>query len=75
MNEKVIWDKSASDEESNYDVDGDIEFDNVKFVYPSRKDTPVLRNLTLIARAGQTTALVGSSGCGNFFRNKDVIVI
>ncbi|CAF1450737.1 unnamed protein product [Rotaria sordida] len=33
-------------------------------MYPSRKDTPVLRNLSLIARAGQTTALVGSSGSG-----------
>ncbi|CAF1544603.1 unnamed protein product [Adineta ricciae] len=27
-------------------------------------DVPVLRNLNFIARAGQTTALVGSSGCG-----------
>ncbi|CAF4687658.1 unnamed protein product, partial [Rotaria sp. Silwood2] len=34
------------------------------FSYLSRKDAPVLRNLSLIARAGQTTALVGSSGSG-----------
>ncbi|CAF5181114.1 unnamed protein product, partial [Rotaria sp. Silwood1] len=33
-------------------------------IYPSREATPVLRNLSFIARAGQTTALVGSSGCG-----------
>jgi ABC-type multidrug transport system fused ATPase/permease subunit len=47
-----------------FDLSEDIEFDNVNFIYPSRKDVSVLRNLSLIARAGQTTALVGSSGCG-----------
>ncbi|CAF4936481.1 unnamed protein product [Rotaria sp. Silwood1] len=36
-------------------------------MYPSRKDTPVLRNLSLIARAGQTTALVGKSTCISLF--------
>ena len=45
-------------------INGDIEFDDVKFVYPSRPDVPVLNQLSLIARTGQTTALVGSSGCG-----------
>ena len=40
------------------DVNGDIEFDNVNFVYPSRNDVPVLNRLSLVARAGQTTALV-----------------
>jgi ABC-type multidrug transport system fused ATPase/permease subunit len=39
----------------------------VNFVYPSRGGVSVLHNLTLIARAGETTALVGSSGCGKFF--------
>jgi ABC-type bacteriocin/lantibiotic exporter with double-glycine peptidase domain len=67
MNEQDIWRKDTSDEESVYDVDGDVEFDNVNFIYPSRRDVSVLRNLNLIARAGQTTALVGSSGCGEFF--------
>ncbi|CAF4958938.1 unnamed protein product, partial [Rotaria sp. Silwood1] len=52
------------DTESMYNINGDIQFDNVNFMYPSRKGAPVLRNLSLIARAGQTTALVGSSGCG-----------
>jgi len=49
------------------DINGDIEFDHVNFVYPSRKEVSVLRDLSLIARAGQTTALVGSSGCGKYF--------
>ena len=45
---------------------GDIELHHINFAYPARKDVPVLENLHLIARAGQTTALVGSSGCGQF---------
>ena len=45
-------------------MNGDIEFDDVNFVYPSRSNVPVLRHLSLVARAGQTTAFVGSSGCG-----------
>ena len=49
------------------DISGDIRFDNINFVYPSRKDVPVLNNLNFIVRAGQTTALVGPSGCGKKF--------
>jgi len=57
------------------DINGDIEFDNVNFIYPSRKDVSVLNNLNLIIRAGQTTALVGASGCGKPFpQDKDLIV-
>ncbi|CAF4420496.1 unnamed protein product [Rotaria sp. Silwood2] len=61
VNEKVVWKEYT---ESFYNIDGDIEFDNVNFTYPSRKDASVLRNLSFIARAGQTTALVGSNGSG-----------
>ncbi|CAF1173366.1 unnamed protein product [Rotaria sordida] len=61
INEADVW---KDDTESIHNINGDIEFDNVNFIYPSRKEAPVLRNLSLIARAGQTTALVGSSGCG-----------
>ncbi len=50
-----------------YDMHGDIEFVNVNFMYPSRKDAPVLRNLNLVAPIGKTIALVGSSGCGKFY--------
>ncbi|CAF3269133.1 unnamed protein product [Rotaria sp. Silwood2] len=61
INEADVW---KDDTQSIYNINGDIEFDNVNFIYPSRKEAPILRNLSLIARAGQTTALVGSSGCG-----------
>jgi ATP-binding cassette subfamily B (MDR/TAP) protein 1 len=62
INEADVW---RDDEASNATgIYGDIEFDAVNFTYPSRQDVSVLRNLCLVAREGQTTALVGSSGCG-----------
>ncbi|CAF1313903.1 unnamed protein product [Rotaria sp. Silwood1] len=57
-------DLCTGDTVSFYDINGDIEFDNVNFTYPSRTDASALRHLSLIARAGQTTALIGTSGCG-----------
>jgi subfamily B ATP-binding cassette protein MsbA len=44
------------------ELTGDIEFDSVWFEY--EKDVPVLRDVSFKARAGTTTALVGSSGSG-----------
>ncbi|CAF1055230.1 unnamed protein product [Rotaria sordida] len=61
INEKEVW---QEDTEAIYDINGDIEFENVAFTYPSREGVTVLSNLSLVARVGQTTALVGSSGCG-----------
>lgn len=45
-------------------VNGDIEFKNIEFRYPARKDVEVLRRLNLKINRGETVALVGSSGCG-----------
>ena len=42
---------------------GEISFHNVSFRYP-RADQPALKNVTLSIRAGETIALVGSSGGG-----------
>ena len=42
---------------------GDISFDNVSFRYP-RAEVPAMKNVTLSIRAGETIALVGSSGGG-----------
>lgn len=48
----------------NYGIRGDIKFESVSFHYPARKDVTVLKNLNLKIKAGHTTAIVGSSGCG-----------
>ncbi|CAF4466196.1 unnamed protein product [Rotaria magnacalcarata] len=61
INEEEVWEDNT---EFICNINGDIEFHNFNFHYPSRKDAPVLRNLSVIAHVGQTTALVGSIGCG-----------
>ncbi|CAN6241764.1 unnamed protein product [Urochloa humidicola] len=43
---------------------GGIKFESVHFVYPSRPDMTVLQDFNLHIPAGQTVALVGSSGSG-----------
>ncbi|KAL2727033.1 multidrug resistance protein 49 isoform X1 [Vespula squamosa] len=45
-------------------VSGDIEFKDVHFRYPARRDIQVLKGLDLKIRHGETVALVGGSGCG-----------
>lgn len=44
------------------DANGDVVFDGVWFEY--REGIPVLRDVSFTAKAGTTTALVGSSGSG-----------
>ncbi|XP_046994186.1 ATP-dependent translocase ABCB1-like [Schistocerca americana] len=56
---------SLSDEgERPHYARGDIAFNDVHFEYPSRRGVKVLQGLNLKIKAGQTVALVGSSGCG-----------
>uniref|UniRef100_A0A4W5MYK7 ABC-type xenobiotic transporter n=1 Tax=Hucho hucho TaxID=62062 RepID=A0A4W5MYK7_9TELE len=45
-------------------VEGDIEFKNIHFSYPSRKDVKILQGVNLTVPRGKTIALVGASGCG-----------
>jgi ATP-binding cassette subfamily B protein len=44
------------------DFKGHVKFENVRFGY--NPDTPVIRNMTLEAKEGQTIALVGPTGAG-----------
>jgi ATP-binding cassette subfamily B multidrug efflux pump len=43
-------------------VRGDVRLDHVRFGY--RPDVPIIKNMTLEAKAGQTIALVGPTGAG-----------
>ncbi|XP_067305159.1 ATP-dependent translocase ABCB1 [Pseudorasbora parva] len=45
-------------------VKGDIEFKNIHFSYPSRKEVKILQGMSLKVPHGKTIALVGASGCG-----------
>ncbi|HEX8724329.1 MAG TPA: ABC transporter ATP-binding protein [Gemmatimonadaceae bacterium] len=45
-----------------HDIVGHVAFEHVSFEY--EKDVPVLRDVSFVANAGSTTALVGSSGSG-----------
>jgi len=46
------------------DIKGKIEFRNVWFRYPTRKDDFVLKDLNLTINPNESVALVGESGCG-----------
>jgi len=52
----------ASDSPLSVPVRGEVHFTDVAFGYLS--DTPIIKNMTLQARAGQTIALVGPTGAG-----------
>lgn len=45
-------------------ISGKLEFEHVKFTYPSRPDTIVLEDFNLTVESGTTVALVGASGSG-----------
>ena len=47
--------------------EGELELLDVGFAYPGAEQ-PVLRNVSLIARRGETTAIIGSTGSGRHER-------
>ena len=45
-------------------IEGNLEFNDVVFAYPSRSEIPVLQKISFDAAAGQKVAIVGPSGSG-----------
>uniref|UniRef100_A0A1J3F9P4 ABC transporter B family member 15 n=1 Tax=Noccaea caerulescens TaxID=107243 RepID=A0A1J3F9P4_NOCCA len=43
---------------------GEVEFKNIKFIYPSRPETSIFNDFCLRVPSGKTVALVGGSGSG-----------
>uniref|UniRef100_A0A0R3RPU8 ABC transporter, ATP-binding protein n=1 Tax=Elaeophora elaphi TaxID=1147741 RepID=A0A0R3RPU8_9BILA len=62
--QKPSIDSSSTDGIKLNEVKGSVEFQNVKFSYPASKEHQVLNGLSWTAKAGDTVALVGHSGCG-----------
>ena len=57
-------DPLSEDGKTMDDVAGEIVFNDVKFVYPSRTDINILDGFHLTIKAGTTVAIVGPSGSG-----------
>ncbi len=45
------------------EVKGEVEFDNVTFVYPNGEE-PVLKNISFKCKKGEMIAFIGSTGSG-----------
>ena len=53
------------------EVHGNIEFEEVAFIYPSRPDVMIFHIFSLFFPAGKTAAVVGGSG----FRKSTVVAL
>ncbi|SFB12436.1 ABC transporter ATP-binding protein [Clostridium frigidicarnis] len=53
----------TTDEEFNEDKNGYVEFKNVGFKYPGAEEN-VISDITFVAKPGETTAFIGSTGSG-----------
>ena len=60
--EPSISDKEEAISETSLET-GEITFHDVSFRYPNA-DTDVLEHISFTAKPGQTTAIIGSTGCG-----------
>ena len=64
LNDEVPEPVDLSPKREPLPLHGEVEFRDVSFRYATRKDMPVLEELSLHARAGERIALVGPSGAG-----------
>ncbi|ETE63392.1 Multidrug resistance protein 1, partial [Ophiophagus hannah] len=64
LDRKPAIDSYSEEGEKLEKFEGNIEFKDIHFAYPTRPEVQVLQGLNVKINKGQTLALVGSSGCG-----------
>lgn len=64
INQKPSIVQDQTDGKTLEEVNGNIEFKNVSFSYPSRSDVMIFRDFSIFFPAGKTVAVVGGSGSG-----------
>ncbi|KAL7100874.1 hypothetical protein ACP275_08G021900 [Erythranthe tilingii] len=64
INQKPTIVQDDLDSKCLTEVNGNIEFKNVTFSYPSRPDVIIFRDFSIFFPAGKTVAVVGGSGSG-----------
>jgi ABC-type multidrug transport system fused ATPase/permease subunit len=62
--ENINLEAMPSNEKMFSRFNGEVAFENVSFLYPSRKEFQVLKNISFQAKKGETIAIVGPSGAG-----------
>ncbi|KAH0869859.1 hypothetical protein HID58_076881, partial [Brassica napus] len=63
-NLKCFSEAVVAGERITKNIKGEVHFNHVKFMYPSRPETPIFDDLCLRIPSGKTVALVGGSGSG-----------
>lgn len=61
--EETITDPASPADESREDWRGEVAFEDVSFRYPGA-DEDAICHISFAAKPGQTTAIIGSTGCG-----------
>ncbi|CAF3717303.1 unnamed protein product [Rotaria sp. Silwood1] len=61
---KPAMDNTFNEEHELVNFRGEIQFDQVKFIYPIRPTSIILNKFQLNIKPSQRVALVGASGCG-----------
>ncbi|XP_013931904.1 PREDICTED: ATP-binding cassette sub-family B member 5 isoform X2 [Thamnophis sirtalis] len=64
LDQKPVIDSYSEEGDKLEKFEGNIEFKDIHFAYPTRPEVQVLQGLNIKINKGQTLALVGSSGCG-----------
>jgi len=64
LDRKPLIDSTGSSGLGINHVDGNLEFKNAQFNYPTRQQVQVLKDLSYKVNSGMSVALVGPSGCG-----------